>query len=238
MLPTMVPMVHMPMFQVARDWQAAAWPPKPGCGGVEQVNPVQDTQMAIVLTDAGPVAVRLSELLASVGASGWDEQCGHQEVGLGGRDVCMVDADRVVKLEEPMPTGVRGSGIHEPESPSSGALSVPTDLSVFTDGGSEVRKAPSGGDGGEDPFQSGGDDGDDVDPLTLSPEERRKLRNRRAQRKFRERQRVRIATLEEEVKGLQGQFRQLQVENAKLRKENEIVRSVLGNDERVMPVMC
>ncbi|CAD7702934.1 unnamed protein product [Ostreobium quekettii] len=238
MLPTMVPMLHMPMLQVANDWPAA-YPQKAAWGNVEPVQPAQESPMAIVLTEAGPVAVCLSELLAGVGAPGWDERSVHEGVGLGGRDVCMVDAERVVKLEESVPIGVRGVGMHEPASPSSGGVSLPADLSgVLTDGGSEPRRAAGGGDGGEDPFHSGGDDGDDVDPLALSPEERRKLRNRRAQRKFRERQRVRIATLEEEVRGLQGQFRQLQVENAKLRKENEIVRSVLGNDEHVMPVIC
>lgn len=145
--------------------------------------------------------------------------------------------DTIVMKKEPVmaPISITSSGIGKFEGAASptltssaspvvsscraeqGAGITVMDLSDGTPSGKPLLKALS----------SGLPDYDAVNPSTLCSEERRKARNRRAQRKFRERQRLRIAALENEVQTLHNKLHEMQMENAKLRRENHIVKAYM-----------
>lgn len=61
-------------------------------------------------------------------------------------------------------------------------------------------------------------------PLGVDSETLRKERNRRAQRSFRERQKKRISDASTNLKELREKIHHLEVENAKIKKENEMLR--------------
>ncbi|CAD7696182.1 unnamed protein product [Ostreobium quekettii] len=79
-----------------------------------------------------------------------------------------------------------------------------------------LRKARGRREGG--PFQD----------VPISKDEKRRERNRRAQRNFRERQRNRILGLEEELTRLKDRVRRLEVEYAELNRENQLVKQCVG----------
>ncbi|CAD7704756.1 unnamed protein product [Ostreobium quekettii] len=192
-----------------------------------------DSPVAFVLTDSGPLTLQLPGL--QVPAGGWEAGEFCPEVPTLGRDVCMVDGDAAVALEGPLAIAIQGVVGSDGPSDSPGSQDL-GNLMTQLGGGGFHEGGPGAGDcavAGEDAFHSGsgGDDEDAPGPPVMSSEERRKLRNRKAQRKFRERQRVRISRLEEEVKDLHIRCHELEMENAKLEKENEVVRAVLDDEE-------
>ncbi|CAD7699651.1 unnamed protein product [Ostreobium quekettii] len=66
----------------------------------------------------------------------------------------------------------------------------------------------------------------------VARDERRKERNRRAQKTFREKQKRRIAALEGETVSLSASVRSLEVENAQLTNENAILKDCLQQSQQ------
>ncbi|CAD7704757.1 unnamed protein product [Ostreobium quekettii] len=221
---------YAPVLQIPEGWGGSlASPIAAGYVGGPSKGDAHagESPVALVLTDSGSVALRLPGLCAP--GPGWEGGDFCPEVPTLARNVCMVEGEAVVALEGPLAIAMQGAmGSDGPsDSPSSqgqGNLMSALGGAGFHGGGAGV---------GGDAFHSGSGGDEEVapGPPVMSSNEKRKLRNRKAQRKFRERQRERIAMLEDEVRDLHTKCHELEMENAKLEKENEVVRAVLDEEE-------
>lgn len=212
--------------------------------GLEALSAQQDdTPIVWVLTPSGTVAVQLTAETAGMFCEATEDL----EAGSSGdfrsdaTDVVMPDVGIFVKNEPSVkPISIVAGGASNTDAAPSPSLTSPA-----SPGASSTHTEPSGG------FREGAwtrmeltdgtprgqtllralsasqIDGDDVYPSTMSAEERRKARNRTAQRRFRERQRTRINDLEMEVHRLHNQLQVMEVENAKLRRENIVIKTCI-----------
>lgn len=125
----------------------------------------------------------------------------------------------------------------ERESPGT-AVSTPLSLRVDSDSATGWSSGPSSPDNNtpRPEISSGHSPGkrrraesdlDMIDALPIDPNERRKERNRRAQRNFRARQKTRIAELEKDVDCLREKVTDLELKNAELRRQNDLIKTVM-----------